>query len=300
MNKTMSSIAVSMAMILSGCGGSSGGSDDDATGSFSLSVTDGPIDSANQVVVVFTGVSIKPADGTAMEFTFDTPMSIDLLQLQGSIAEDLLSNETIPVGDYDWVRLHVTAEHDDIMDSFIELSDGTQKEIWVPSGSKTGLKLVQGFTVAAGGNVDFTIDFDLRKSLTDPQGLSGVILKPTLRLVDNISVGSVAGSIDASLVSELCADASIDDGTVYIYSGADITPSDLSGADSDPVTTALVNSEDSSYQYEIGFLVEGDYTIAYTCDAVSDDPLVVDELTFSGTTNVSVTAGTTSTIDFQL
>lgn len=292
---TLSTIA-GIAALTAACGGSSSGTND--TGSFSLAVTDGPVDSAEHVVVEFDGVSIKPADGEVIEFLFEEAKSLDLLALQGNLSEPLVAGESVPAGDYEWIRLHVNAERDSVMDSYIDI-DGSRLELWVPSGAETGLKLVSGFTVAAGGSADFTIDFDLRKSVSNPQGMPEVILRPALRLVNNMVVGSVAGTLDSSLVSAQCADASVDDGAVYIFTGADATPADIQGAEADPLVTALVNYEDA-YTYEIGFLAEGDYTVAYTCEASSDDPAVADELTFVGAATVSVVAGEATTHDFAL
>lgn len=286
-------LLVSSILGLAACGGSSSGS-----GRLSLSVTDAPVDNANQVVVEFTGVTIKPAEGEAVEFDFEEPKSINLLDLQGTLSESLI-DETVAAGEYSWIRLHVNADRDGKLDSFIEFDDGNQLELYVPSGSQTGLKLVSGFTVPVGSNADFTIDFDLRKSITNPVGMqNAVILKPALRIVDNTVVGSIAGSIDATLVSEQCADATLDDGAVYVYSGTDATTADVQGAATDPLVTALVSFSEGNYQYEAGFLPEGSYTIAYTCDAGSDDPEQENTLSFVGTTNLDVTADTETTHNF--
>jgi len=293
---------------LAACGGgggsttSSGGSGGDDTGSFSLSVTDAAVDSANQVVVEFSGVAIQPADGETIEFNFDEPKSIDLLALQGSASESLLSDEEVPTGDYEWIRLDVNAENDGVTDSFLELSDGTMVELWVPSGSETGLKLNSGFTVTASGSTDFTIDFDLRKSVVLPpnNAVGGAILKPALRLVDNTSVGAIAGSVDGELITELCADPATNTGAVYVFAGADATVTDVRPNDeTDPVTTALVTDESGSFAYEAGFLSEGDYTLAYTCDAAEDAPEAEDSLTFVGQTNASVEADSTTEVNFD-
>lgn len=282
-------------------GGSDGTATTEQTGSFSLALTDGPVDSANQVVVEFSGVSIKPANGEAIEFMFEEPRQIDLLQLQGNASAAIITDETVPAGEYEWIRLHVNAEHDNILDSFIELGDGSQLELRVPSGSQTGLKLVRGFTLAADGHADFTIDFDLRKSVTNPPGLSGALLKPALRLIDNLEVGSIAGSVDANLIAQQCADAGISAGAVYVYAGSGVVPTDMSGNESDPVTSALVNyGEAAEYRYEIGFLVEGDYTLAYTCGSFDDDPEQVDELMFVGAVDVTVVADQQTVQDFVL
>lgn len=293
-------ITLASAGLLSACDGSSSSTSSAGTGTFSLNITDGPVDSAAKVVVEFTGVSIKPANGEAMVFNFDEPKSIDLLQLQGSASDSLVSGEVVASGAYEWIRLHVNAEGDGVMDSYMEMDDGTLVELGIPSGAQTGLKLVNGFTVAAGGGADFTIDFDLRKSITAPPGRPNAILKPALRLVDNMVVGSINGTIDGSLVAQECADATVNDGSVYVYSGLDATPTDLQGTSSDPIATALVKYTDDAYSYEVGFLAEGDYTVAYTCSADIDDPATADDVVFSGSSSVTVSAFTAAEAHFAI
>ncbi len=287
---------------LAACGGSSG-SGGESTGSFSLAVTDAAIDSASHVFVEFSGVSIKPADGEAIEFTFDEAKSIDLLALQGSASEGLVNGEEVPAGDYEWIRLHVNAENDGVLDSYLELDTGNQLELRVPSGSQTGLKLVSGFTVTANGTADFTIDFDLRKSVILPpsDAIGGAMLKPTLRLIDNTAAGSIAGNVDLEVITEQCAsDTGEQFGAVYVYSGTDATVSDVSGGDGDPITTALVSESGGEYSYEAGFLDEGDYTVAYTCGAMDDDPEAEDSLTFVGESNATVEADAETEVNFTL
>jgi len=276
-----------------GLGGCFSSSSDDS-GSFSLAVTDAPVDDATAVVVEFTGVSIKPADGERVEFTFDQPRSIDLLALQGNDSESLLENEEVPAGDYEWVRLHVNAVNGQ-MDSFIEFEDGGQHSLFVPSGAQSGLKLVSGFIVPANGSADFTIDFDLRKSIANPQSPTvDYILKPALRLVNNVEVGSITGIVDSTWASDAdCAPA------VYVYEGHDaVTGSE--GSDNAPVTSALVdlNNETGDYEYTVGFLTEGDFTAAFTCEADQDEPEEENDIDFLQTQNTSVTANEATELDF--
>jgi hypothetical protein len=166
-----------------------GGCDDDSgTGKLSLAITDAPVDGATAVVVQFTGVEVKPADGSARSFTFDAPRQIDLLALTGTDSELLLDEVEVPAGRYNWVRLAVDADEDGVTDSYIDLDDGSRHELEVPSGAETGLKLVSGFRVPAGGEASFTLDFDLRKSVHEPMGAGDSFkLRPTLRIVDNDS-----------------------------------------------------------------------------------------------------------------
>lgn len=267
----------------------------DSTGRLTLAITDAPVDGATAVVVEFTGVEIKPAGGDAVNFDFDAPRQIDLLALTGTDSDALLDGVEVPAGMYDWVRLKVNATADGVTDSYIDLKDGTRHELDIPSGSETGLKLVSGFAVPAGGAASFTIDFDLRKSVHQPMSGSDVyVLRPALRVVDNTHVGAIAGTVDASLITATCSPA------VYVFPGSGVTPDDVDNNAPDPVTTAIVklNSGDGLYEYTAGFLTAGAYTVTFTCDAAGDDPDTDDTLVFSGTQSATVVADQTTTVNF--
>lgn len=276
-------LATACVLALSAC--STGGTTQ--TG-FSLGITDAPIDSATSVFVQFSGVEIKGKD--TYTFTFDTPKQIDLLALQGSNATALLDNEMISEGNYQWITLKVDTAGD--LDSYIKLDDGTNHELTIPSGNESGLKLVRGFTVSASGSSDFTIDFDVRKSVI--QNVSGYTLKPALRLVDNLEIGHVSGSVSSTLLSNTCTEPNI-----YAFAGS-VTPTDISGATTDPVTTALVSYSEANslYSYEVGFLETGTYTLGLTCEASSDDVSTVDTIAFVSSNEVLIEANKTTVQDF--
>jgi hypothetical protein len=175
-----------------------------------------------------------------------------------------------------------------------------QYSLWIPSGDQTGLKLVRGFVVPAGGSADFTIDFDLRKSVNKSQGQGNCQdvykLKPALRIVDNTSVGSIAGTVSQNLINDLSCTTG---NAVYVFQGANVPPDDVDGVPPDPVTSAIVKLNDSGeYSYRAAFLNSGDYTIAFTCQAEDDDPEAGDNLNFMGTANVSVSAGSETVHNF--
>ena len=182
---------------LAACGG--GGSESPAGqsqyGRINLRITDSPVTSAERVVVQFTGLEIKPV-GAAQPEVFDfAPRRIDLLALDGGGSEILLADEMLPAGEYESIRLKVNAGRNG-SDSFIELDDGSMHPLFIPSGNQTGLKLIRGFTIGAGSTHNFTIDFDLRKSVIHPPGLGDpYLLKPVLRLVNNLEVGTIDGTV---------------------------------------------------------------------------------------------------------
>lgn len=285
---------LALATLLSACGGGGLSGDSEASGTMSLGITDAPVDSASRVVVEFTGVELRRSAGAPITVTFDTPRQIDLLALTGGDSELLLDELSLPAGDYQQIRLQVNAGLE-ASDSFIELDDGSLHPLFIPSGNQAGLRTNRPFVVPAGGRADFTIDFDLRKSVVAPSGLDGAyILRPTLRLVNNVEVGTLAGTVSATLAStEACTPV------VYVYSGAGVTPDDV-GSPTEPVTTAQVELDAASgeYRYRAAFLAAGSYTAAFTCQASADQPETDDDIEFLTTADTSVSAGQTTELAF--
>ncbi|MDT8451600.1 MAG: DUF4382 domain-containing protein [Gammaproteobacteria bacterium] len=277
--------------------------DSASTGSLSVGVTDAPVDTAQKVIVEFSGVEIKPANGESISFDFTERCTadpafcqIDLLTLTNGVSQQLLDDETVPAGQYNWMRLMVNAEPI-TKDSYIVIND-KEFELSIPSGAQTGLKLNRGFVVPAGGAADFTIDFDLRKSVHDPVGTSDYLLRPTLRIVDNAEIGTLSGSVDPSFYDAAGGTCT---GAVYVFEGDVTDPDDVDGGLVDPITTAIVPN-DGVYNYTVGFLSEGDYRVAFTCDASADAPEVNDDnatVSFLSTAIVSITADGTTTYNFQ-
>jgi hypothetical protein len=295
---------IGFAALLVSCGGGGGSA---STGSLSLGVADAPVDMADKVVVEFTGVELQHSNGDRIIFDFtrksdgvepDGPCvvdpaacQIDLLTLTDGASEFLLKDEVVPSGKYSWARLMVNAELG-VRDSYIVIG-GMEYEMIIPSGAESGLKMNSGFVVPAGGKADFTIDFDLRKSVNNPEGLTymGVDvykLRPTLRTVDNANVGVLMGSVDSSLITAECS------GAVYVFN-AGAAPDDVDGDDGDPITSTRLADD---YSYKVPFLAEGDYVAAFTCDADIDYAETDDAVVFSSQSPVTITAGKNTTQNF--
>jgi len=81
-------------------------------------------------------------------------------------------------------------------------------------------------------------------------------------------------------------------GAVYVYEGADVTPTDLNvNAETDgPLLVVPVSDDnDGQYRYTAAFLPAGDYTLGYSCQL--DDNETDDVLEFDGIQTVTVVAG---------
>ena len=302
--------------LLAACGGNSdsNSSPQQQTGDVSFSMTDAPADDLEQVQLTVHAVSFKPAEGKAEYHELDEPLVIsNLLDLQGSQSTVILPPTEVPAGRYNWVRLHVLGGADN---SYVVDDMGGQYDLYVP-GQQNGsekvrhVQLVSGFVVPVNGEVNFTLDVDLRRAITKPANQNHYLLRPAIRIVDNSEVGTVTGTIADSLINdETCTSQlegeTLEGNAVYLYSGNDAETGDIyldsqgQPADSsNPITTANVryNSESDSYQYEIGFVPAAPYTLAFTCQALDDNPETDDALTFLASKNISVSADATTTAD---
>ncbi|MDZ7645470.1 MAG: DUF4382 domain-containing protein [Woeseiaceae bacterium] len=216
---------------------------DNATGQLSLGVSDGPVHSAQKVCITFDAIEFKEAgDEPPVTVDLDPAEKVNLLDFQGMNAAPLLIGQELSAGDYEWLRLAVDAEMGsnggagdtggDLCDgegSYIVMDDGGVYNLFVPSGSQTGLKLVSGYTVPVNDTANFTVEFDLMKSITAPPGLSpDVILKPALRLVNNVDVGALTGQVDSALATAEACEPS-----VFLFDDG-VTPNAINDDTDDP------------------------------------------------------------------
>jgi hypothetical protein len=305
------------ALFLTACGG--GGSGDTTSVSsvssgsvpasgVTLRLTDAKVNSLEEVWITFTKVIFQPADGRdRFEHVFDPPIKVELTQLAGGGEVMLLEEYPLEPGDYQWMRLAVLSEEEHVDDTYVVEDGGGVFALKCPSCSadQSGLKLTwpKNTTWETEGWVDFTVDFDVRRSITLAKPNAGLnkkyILKPTLQiLTTELASTYIHGEVtDAGLADPLVRE----DCVVYVYKGADVTLDDYcsvfeAGDYCDPVrgdtalTTAPVDYIDDpdsmyygKYAYRTGYLYPDTYTVALTCD---DDPAnTEDDLTFIGKTS---------------
>ncbi|WP_404367880.1 DUF4382 domain-containing protein [Marinobacter sp.] len=288
-----------LAAAVAACGGS-GSSDSDSTGTMSLGLTDAPVTDLSQANLNITSVEVKSADGESVTIELAEALDINLLDFQGGKVAQLFEGQEFPAGQYEWIRLHLGADP-----YVVEASDVNETPVFLflPSGRQTGLKLNGGFVIPAGGSADFTIDFDVKKSIFNaggnaPANRDKYMLKPSHRLIDNVEAGSIVGKVDVINLAAQRADtpqACDYDGSVYVYAGSGTTPTDLvfnpeTEKMEGPVVAVPVTNEEqeSLFSFKAAFLPAGDYTIAYACQ--SDDNQTVDDLEFIGVQDVTVIA----------
>ena len=304
--------ATCAALLLSGCGGGDSGSTA-SDGSLTLRVTDAPVDDLCEVWVTFSEVHLVPGDeGGLIRFdesnTDSLPASIELTSLDQGISVALLNGEPLPAGDYNQIRLVIDDSSDTyvIKENEIRGCEELPTPLFCPSCTQSGLKLnLDEFTLEADGLVDFTIDFDLEKSIILPPG-RGYLLKPTHTVIETaVASTQFTGTVTDSqstpgnpVEPTECA--------VYVYQG-DVQPDDNCSNDIDTSAcdgiraqsyrSAAVVGSGSPYTYHTGYMNVGSYTVTLACG--DDDPEADDDLTFIGTTVVDAIAGLNE-VDFTL
>lgn len=314
MNSSLRIIQLSLMLlagaIVAGCGDSSDNSatsdgSQQQTGLLSVNITDAPLDGASELHVYITGLELKPQGGKTLEYFFcddllveggtvcsnPTILDLDLLALQGKISHPLMSQQTIPAQEYNWIRLILDETNPGYLK--LEATGDTTYPLTIPSGEQTSLKINTKLSLPEGHDLRMTIDFDLRQSLHQ-NGAGDYILRPTLRLVDNRDVGHLHGTVDAELMSSPdCSPA------VYLSKEPPPRTSEelpFNWAIADDIhpendlllttTYPALNPDNGHFEYDIGFIPEGDYFAAFTCDARSDDPATDDDILFAFPTSM--------------
>lgn len=266
------------------------------TGSVNLDVTDAPVDKASKVVVQFSGATFQPTGADAITVNFNPPLSIDLLALKDGNTSSLISNKKMRDGNYDSVTLTVNATGTGT-DSYVILTSDPDTKIPLTLTNGSGLTITGGFSVDKDVTQNYVIDFDLRKSVSDPLiGTTAYQLNPALRLVNKDTSGSIAGTVTGAGATG-CSPA------VYVYQGSDATAGDQ-GSSNPPYTSTLIRlnttTTPSTYTYTVSFLPPGNYTLAATCSADEDTVGAASEIILSNTVNVTVQKGITTAQNFAL
>jgi hypothetical protein len=305
-------LACISAFALAACGGSGNEADDPpqpappsagtppaagTTGFLNLSVSDSPIKDAAKVCVRFDGVELKHADSDDKEtIDFEQPVVVNLLDYQGANSHPIVTGAEVPAGVYEWIRLKVAAERDlsggandsdptsaicddETENSYLVRESGGVFNLYIPSGSQRGLQLIKDIIVAVNRTGDYTAEWDLGKSFNGPPGqLPDVMMKPVVKLVANNEVGTLVGGVADELIAWEACDAEFAP-SVYVFDdGVEPNPFDDPFAVDDAVATGLVEQqmqEDGSmpWRYSIGFLLAGNYEVAYTCNGDLFAPL---------------------------
>ena len=313
--KHQSGYAFTLLLLLAGCGGG-GGDSSSTTGTtkLNLAVSDAPVDSAQQVCIAVSGLRLKQ-EGVATEKTWGqldlidtddnddnddnddgclpdgyaipedangnpTFIYLDLLKYQNGEKHVLLSDETIPSGTYEQLRLTVldgTDKKNDLAGniplpaSYVKDDSGNILPLYVPSSE---LKFHNPFTAVVDGVLDYQVEFNLRHAMVLPGNLATsdhYKLKPNgVKLLAVETLSTIKGDINS-----LSCGGNLNKAGIYLYNSAITSPTkglEAEPADGGPINSTLVNNTTTPVSYEIHYVEPGSYNLALVCNATDDIP----------------------------
>lgn len=292
---------------ISGCGSSSNESES-KTSDVSIRFSDAPVEELDTVMITVdklifnrSGEDIEVDTFTSEELNLidsDT-FQLNLLDFQGLESSLVLDSVTLPVGDYQNLRI-VIQDDASIEDTYVQETGSTEhKELKVPSGQ---LKL-GGFTVSELSSQTFVIEFGLRQAMTYNPGPDRYILKPRgVRIIRLANASSISGNVDLTTASCIATEDTSLSNIAYLYEGHDLntsllgdvfvreaeldsTEDKVAGTDFDDdvaeniIAPVVATALDENGDYIFSYLKEGNYTVAISCNAQEDNATLFDGIT---------------------
>jgi hypothetical protein len=128
----------------------------------------------------------------------------NLLELVNGVVAQL-GVSALETGTYTQMRLYLGDTPDDgqnlmgedhpFANYVIDADDDEVHELKVPSGYRSGIKLVHSFDVVAGLTVDLVLDFDAAASVVEAGNSGQHLLKPTIKVVDTVDNAILGGTV---------------------------------------------------------------------------------------------------------
>jgi len=313
---------------LSACGSSSDDpTDSQQTSDVSLRFSDAPIEDLSEVVITVDQLVFSregQGDITVDTFTSDElgiedaeTFTIDLLEVQGKDNRLVLDSVTLPVGDYQNLSV-VVLDEDEALTYAHETVSNEDKPIKVPSDR---LKL-GAFSVSADSSQTFVVEFGLRQAMTYNPGPDRYILKPRgVRIVRLEDASTIQGTVNLTNIHLDDTCSSKLDSTVgnvaYLYEGHDLDVSLLGDVfvreDEDTENTevdenvaaniiaplAATGINGTTGDYLFSYLDAGEYTLAISCNAEADDPVIHDGFVIPSPTDELIEINLATETDLQ-
>lgn len=157
-------------LIMAACSGGGGSGDDDGTGTLSASMTDASSSDYKAVFVTIDEVQVhlggngnSPNNWKSLDMPI-SPLTVNLFDLVNGVREDL-GLVDLAAGRYTQMRLVIGDSpnpDDHPFANYVVTNTETPvtHELKIPSGDKTGIKVVHGFTINPDEMTELILDFD--------------------------------------------------------------------------------------------------------------------------------------------
>ncbi|WP_051690057.1 DUF4382 domain-containing protein [Pelobacter seleniigenes] len=195
-----------LSALLTACG-SNGGSDGGGSGTLSVALTDSAAEDYQAVYITVDRVQVHRSsqdNATSGWVTVAEPgTTYNLLDLVNGLFAQL-GEGPLDSGSYGQLRLVLGNTADTSLNIFDQTHpyanyiidmDGNAHKLKVPSGTQSGLKVINGFTINTDQTTDLLLDFDVTRSVV-VAGTSGqYLLKPVIKILKETSYSNVYGTV---------------------------------------------------------------------------------------------------------
>ncbi|MEX0719252.1 MAG: DUF4382 domain-containing protein [Balneolaceae bacterium] len=204
---------------------------DSNVGKLQVLLHDAPA-SYDEVNVFIERVEVNNGSDEEGWITVGEPQQVfDLLELTNGVLAPLGEVE-LETGTYEQIRLVLSSDGHSVV------KDGESHDMFVPSGSQTGIKLNVNAEIEADIVYVLLLDFDANRSVV-VTGNQGYLLKPVIKATNQALSGNIAGTISPAEAKPI----------VYVLANGDTLSSTY--ADTTDGTFRLVGLEEGSYTVSI-------------------------------------------------
>ena len=251
-----------------------------------------------QVVIEVDRITLVRSGGEDViidRFTIDELDVVDADTFQVDLAQYLGLNQLLVTRDletgaqsYSSVRIEIL--DGDVNRSYVQESDDTLRPLNIQGNALS----LPGVTLGS-GPVTVTITFGLAQALQFRQTSDDYLLAlDGIRVQDNDTGASLTGRVDSTLFDTVAPCDTKEDpesgNRIYLYAATGLETGqagDVFTSDSEndipqgtvapfAVATLTEDALTGNWQYALGFLPAGDYTLAFSCDAAEDEPVNYD------------------------